>query len=79
MKRLMIVTGLILVMLLVPVSCAAPPAPESGALAIQPEITDITITGYHSTRDVEGNYDPDRVEATFNWETKKPCYPAPFT
>ena len=61
-------------MLLVPVSCAAPPAPESGALAIQPEIIDITITGYRSTRDVEGNYDPDRVEATFNWETKKPCY-----
>lgn len=73
MKKLTVILGLVLVMLLVPLSCA-PPALESGALAIQPEITDITITGYHSTRDIEGNYDPDRVEATFNWETKKPCY-----
>ena len=78
MKRLMIVTGLILsVCLLMPVSCAPPtpaPAPESGALAVQPEILDITITGYHSTHDIEGNYEPDRVEATLSWETNKPCY-----
>ena len=73
MKKLTVILGLVLVMLLVPLSCA-PPALESGALAIQPEITDITITGYHSTHDIEGNYAPDRVEATFNWETKKPCY-----
>ena len=68
MKRLMI--GLILVVCLLVLSCAMPPpAPES-----QPEILDITITGYHSTHDTEGNYDPDRVEATFSWETNKPCY-----
>ncbi len=72
MKKLLI--GLILVMLLVPVSCAKSPASESGTLAIQPEILDITITGYHSTRDIEGNYDPDRVAGTFSWETNKPCY-----
>jgi len=70
MKRLII--GLVLVaLLLVPVSCAKVPpfAPES-----PPEILDITITDYHSTHDTEGNYDPDRVEATFSWETNKPCY-----
>ena len=73
MKKLLI--GLILVVcLLVPLSCAKSPASESGTLAIQPEILDITITGYHSTRDIEGNYDPDRVEATLSWETNKPCY-----
>ena len=72
MKRLMI--GLILVVcLLVPVACAKAPPPAS-APESQPEILDITITGYHSTHDIEGNYDPDRVEATFSWETNKPCY-----
>lgn len=74
MKKLII--GLIVVLLLVPVSCAKLPAPEPEPrpLPAQPEIIDITITGYHSTHDIEGNYAPDRVEATFNWETKKPCY-----
>ena len=52
---------------------AATPTAESEPLA-QPEILDITITGYHSTRDIEGNYDPDHVEATLSWETNKPYY-----
>lgn len=74
MKRLIL--GLILAMLLVPVSCAKLPAPEPelGPLPAQPEITNITITGYHSTHDTAGNYDPERVEATLSWETNKPCY-----
>ena len=72
MKKL--IKGLLLVMLLVPVSCAAPPAPERGPWPAQPEIIDITITGYHSTRDIEGNYDPDSVEGTLSWVTNKPCY-----
>ena len=77
MKKTLIITGLALIMLLLtPVSCAKLPAPgpEPRPLPAQPEIIDITITGYHSTHDIEGNYAPDRVEATFNWETKKPCY-----
>lgn len=78
MKKLMaVILGLVLVML-VPVSCAqAPPptpVPESEPLTGQLEILDVTITGYHSTHDIEGNYDPDRVEATFSWETNKSCY-----
>ena len=72
MKKTLIITGLVLIMcLFMPTSCA-PAAPEPGPLPAQPEIIDITITGYHSTHDTEGNY--DRVEATFNWETNKPCY-----
>ena len=83
MNRLVILCVVILMfILLVPVSCAkAPipaaeptPAPKLEPLVTQPEIIDITITGYHSTRDIEGNYAPDRVEATLNWETNKPCY-----
>ncbi|MBA7691593.1 hypothetical protein ES703_100141 [subsurface metagenome] len=82
MKKLTVILGLVLVMcLLVSVSCAKAPvsltpasAPESVPLVTQLEILDITITGYHSTHDTAGNYDPDRVEATFSWETNKPCY-----
>jgi len=83
MKRLIIPCVVVLMfILLVPVSCAkAPtpaaeptPAPELEPLVAQPEIIDITITGYHSTRDIDGNYDPDRVEGTLNLETNKPCY-----
>jgi hypothetical protein len=54
-----------------------PTEPESAKPvlpATKLEISDITITGYHSTHDIEGNYDPDRVEATLNWQTNKPCY-----
>jgi len=70
---MLLIIGLILVMLLVPVSCAKSPAPESEPL-IGLEIVDVTITSYHSTHDTEGNYDPDRVEATLSWETTKPSY-----
>ena len=51
------------------------PKSAKGVLSpIQPEILDITITGYHNTHDTAGNYDPDRIEATLNWETNKPGY-----
>ncbi len=74
MKKLMfLIAAVLVVVLLVPVACAKAPPPTS-APESQPEILDITITGYHSTHDIEGNYDPDRVEATFSWETNKPLY-----
>jgi len=47
---------------------------EPAMLASQLEISDIRITGYHSTYDIGGNYDPDHLEATLSWETNVPCY-----
>lgn len=74
-KVAMIIISLTLAMALGLGGCSpAAPAPTPRPLVTQPEILDITITGYHSTHDIEGNYDPDRVEATFSWETNKPCY-----
>ncbi len=74
-----IIVSLILVMAVGLGGCTTvtPTEPESAKAVLpttQLEILDITITGYHSTHDTAGNYDPDRVEATLSWETNKPGY-----
>jgi len=73
LTRAMIIT-LILAMALGLVGFTLQTGRETTVTTTELEISDITITGYHSTHDTEGNYDPECLEATLSWETKKPCY-----